>query len=171
MRVEDRNHFEAFVPRIYELGGKLPEDVKEFQGLAGFPPARLPKSTKDVKALLKVLLKAEQCAVRQCTSICNMTAGKDHRTYDLAGDPTRGDRVRGMVLRTPRRSPFRAFQEVARRRVALCLQVHAPVMRIPGRDACDGRPGVPKRTDEPQSDFYRRSLTFPQGGGICQARR
>jgi len=23
-RVEDRNHFEALVPRIYELGGKLP---------------------------------------------------------------------------------------------------------------------------------------------------
>ena len=24
-RIEDRNHFEALVPRIYELGGKLPE--------------------------------------------------------------------------------------------------------------------------------------------------
>jgi ferritin-like protein len=23
-RIEDRNHFEALVPRIYELGGKLP---------------------------------------------------------------------------------------------------------------------------------------------------
>jgi ferritin-like protein len=25
-RIEDRNHFEALVPRIYELGGKLPDD-------------------------------------------------------------------------------------------------------------------------------------------------
>ncbi len=24
-RIEDRNHFEALVPRIYELGGKLPD--------------------------------------------------------------------------------------------------------------------------------------------------
>jgi ferritin-like protein len=31
-----------------------------------------------------VLLKAEQCAVRGYTEICNKTAGKDHRTYDLA---------------------------------------------------------------------------------------
>jgi ferritin-like protein len=29
-RIKDRNHFEALVPRIYELGGKLPEDMKEF---------------------------------------------------------------------------------------------------------------------------------------------
>ena len=26
-RIEDRNHFEALVPRIYELDGKLPEDM------------------------------------------------------------------------------------------------------------------------------------------------
>ncbi len=26
-RIEDRNHFEALVPLIYELGGKLPEDI------------------------------------------------------------------------------------------------------------------------------------------------
>jgi ferritin-like protein len=26
-RIEDRNHFEALVPRIYELGGKLPASM------------------------------------------------------------------------------------------------------------------------------------------------
>ena len=26
-RIEDRNHFEALVPRIYELGGSLPKDM------------------------------------------------------------------------------------------------------------------------------------------------
>jgi len=30
------------------------------------------------------LLKAEQCAVRGDTKICDMMFGKDHRTYDLA---------------------------------------------------------------------------------------
>jgi ferritin-like protein len=83
-RIEDRNHFEALVPRIYELGGKLPEDMKEFHDCSACPPARLPKDPTDVKALLKVLLEAERCAVRGYTHICNLTAGKDHRTHDLA---------------------------------------------------------------------------------------
>ena len=38
-RIEDRNHFEALVPRIYELGGKLPQDMVEFHNLSACPPA------------------------------------------------------------------------------------------------------------------------------------
>lgn len=83
-RIEDRNHFEALVPRIYELGGKLPEDMKKFHDISACPPAKLPKDPSNTKALLKVLLEAERCAVRGYTNICNITAGKDHRTYDLA---------------------------------------------------------------------------------------
>ncbi len=83
-RIEDRNHFEALVPRIYELGSKLPDDMKEFHDLSACPPASLPKDSTDVKAILEVLLKAEQCAVRGYTHLCNITSGKDHRTYDLA---------------------------------------------------------------------------------------
>ncbi|MBN2103368.1 DNA protection protein DPS [bacterium] len=83
-RIEDRNHFEALVPRIYELGGKLPEDMKAFHDCSACPPASLPKDPSDVQAILKVLVEAERCAVRGYTHICNMTAGKDHRTYDLA---------------------------------------------------------------------------------------
>ncbi len=33
-RIEDRNHFEALVPRIYELGGKIPDDLKAFHDLS-----------------------------------------------------------------------------------------------------------------------------------------
>jgi ferritin-like protein len=33
-RIEDRNHFEALVPRIYELGGKLPENMKDFHDVS-----------------------------------------------------------------------------------------------------------------------------------------
>ena len=83
-RVEDRNHFEAIVPRIYELGGKLPDDMKAFHDASACPPARLPRNLKNTKAILKVLVEAERCAVRGYTHICNMTAGKDHRTYDLS---------------------------------------------------------------------------------------
>jgi len=83
-RIEDRNHFEALVPRIYELGGGLPKDMVEFHNLSGCPPASLPDDPTDTKAMLTVLAEAERCAVRQYNHICDLTAGKDHRTYDLA---------------------------------------------------------------------------------------
>lgn len=83
-RIEDRNHFEALVPRIYELGGELPDDMKVFHDISACPPASLPKDPTDIKAILTVLVNAERCAVRGYTQICNMTAGKDHRTYALA---------------------------------------------------------------------------------------
>ena len=83
-RVEDRNHFEALIPRIYELGGALPRDMKDFHDVSGCPPAYLTKDPHDVQGILKVLVEAERCAVRQYTNVCNLTAGKDHRTYDLS---------------------------------------------------------------------------------------
>jgi ferritin-like protein len=75
-RIEDRNHFEALVPRIYELGGKLPEDMKVFHDTSACPPAPLPQEPSDVQAMLRVLVEAERCAIRGYTQICNLTAGK-----------------------------------------------------------------------------------------------
>lgn len=83
-RIEDRNHFEALVPRIYELGGALPDNLPLFHNISACPPALLPKDPTDVNAILRVLVEAERCAVRGYNHICNLTYGKDHRTYDLA---------------------------------------------------------------------------------------
>lgn len=83
-RIEDRNHFEALVPRIYELDGKLPENLNDFHDMSACPPARLPQDPTDIKAMLTVLVEAERCAVRGYSLICSLTAGKDHRTYDLS---------------------------------------------------------------------------------------
>jgi ferritin-like protein len=82
-RIEDRNHFEALVPRIYELGGHLPHNMNDFHDISACPPASLPKDPTNAMDILKVLVDAERCAVRGYTHICNLTAGKDHRTYDL----------------------------------------------------------------------------------------
>ncbi len=90
-RIEDRNHFEALTPRIYELGGELPRDIREFADLAGCPDAYLPDSLKggktptgsSLKDLLTVLVEAERCAVRCYTDLCQFTFGKDPRTYDI----------------------------------------------------------------------------------------
>ena len=83
-RIEDLNHFEALLPRIYELGGEIPNDMKKFHDISACPPAKLPDNPNDATEIIKVLLEAERCAVRGYTEICNLTAGKDHRTYDLA---------------------------------------------------------------------------------------
>lgn len=83
-RLEDRNHFEALVPRIYELGGDLSRDIKEFAGIAACPDAYLPANPRDIRSMLNVLVEAERCAIRVYTDICNMTCGKDHRTYELS---------------------------------------------------------------------------------------
>lgn len=83
-RIEDRNHFEALMPRIYELGGSLPDSMIEFHNISACPPANLPENPRDIKAMLVVLVNAERCAVYGYTEICNITVGKDHRTYSLA---------------------------------------------------------------------------------------
>src|SRR5215469_16712227 len=41
-RLEDRAHFELITPRIYELGGSIPSDIREFADRAGCPDAYLP---------------------------------------------------------------------------------------------------------------------------------
>ncbi len=96
-RLEDRAHFELITPRIYELGGSLPADIRTFADRAGCPDAYLPgypgaraggdgARREGYKAadILEVLLEAERCAIRTWSEICDLTFGKDPRTYDMA---------------------------------------------------------------------------------------
>src|ERR671930_1296583 len=82
-RLEDRAHWELIVPRIYELGGELPNDLPTFHNQAGCPAAKLP-NPPTADAILQILLESERCAIRSWIEICDMTFGKDPRTYDLA---------------------------------------------------------------------------------------
>lgn len=100
-RLEDRSHFELITPRIYELGGQLPADIRTFADRAGCPDAYLPgysgvtqegvETVEKIKEqgvnaadILEVLLEAERCAIRTWSEVCDLTEGKDPRTYDLA---------------------------------------------------------------------------------------
>src|SRR4030067_910264 len=68
-----------------EMVEKTGVDLKQLvELLVKNAAAELTKKPKDIKAMLTVLVEAERCAVRGYTHICNLTAGKDHRTYDLA---------------------------------------------------------------------------------------
>jgi ferritin-like protein len=82
-RLEDRSHFELITPRIYELGGSLPRDIRTFADRAGCPDAYLPDDPTPVN-ILTVLLEAERCAIRTWSEVCDLTLGKDPRTYDMA---------------------------------------------------------------------------------------
>src|SRR5437879_11156308 len=53
-RIEDRNHFEALTPRIYELGGALPRDIRHFADIAGGRDGGLPPNPQAGKASLAV---------------------------------------------------------------------------------------------------------------------
>ena len=82
-RLEDRAHWELIVPRIYELGGELPNDLKAFHDLAGCAAAKLPDPPTVVN-ILTLLMESERCAIRSWSAVCDMTFGKDPRTYDMA---------------------------------------------------------------------------------------
>jgi ferritin-like protein len=82
-RLEDRAHWELIVPRIYELGGNLPNDLCEFHNQAGCAAAKLPDPPTPVN-ILTLLLESERCAIRSWSAVCDMTFGKDPRTYDMA---------------------------------------------------------------------------------------
>ncbi|APW98176.1 DNA protection protein DPS [Halobiforma lacisalsi AJ5] len=93
-RLEDRAHFELVAPRVYELGGALPNDIRAFADRASCPDAEVPTPMGDeggfdtgqlsAEAILEVLLEAERCAIRTWSEICDMTHGVDPRTYDMA---------------------------------------------------------------------------------------
>jgi ferritin-like protein len=86
-RLEDLSHFESCLPRIYELGGHVPDDAQEFIRMSGCEFLKLPSNNKtDMKEILRKCLKAEQGAIVNWNKLCNMTNGKDHATYDLSKD-------------------------------------------------------------------------------------
>lgn len=58
--------------------------MNDFHDITACPPAYLPGDPTDIQAILKVLINAERCAVKAYTHGCNLTAGKDHCTYELA---------------------------------------------------------------------------------------
>ena len=67
-RLEDRAHFELITPRIYELGGGIPRDIRDFADRAGCPDAYLPVKPSAAE-ILTVLLEAERCAIRTWSEV------------------------------------------------------------------------------------------------------
>lgn len=81
---EDKNHYEALFTRIYELGGELPDSLKNFYDMASCASAHLPEEKNNTIEIIKVLRDAERCAMAGYNEICKLTYNKDFRTYDLS---------------------------------------------------------------------------------------
>lgn len=82
-RAEDHKHFEALMPRIYELGGTLP-DLGGISFSSELSLNKLPRDASSIYEVLEILRDAADYYVREYTRICSMTCGKDNRTYALA---------------------------------------------------------------------------------------
>jgi Ferritin-like domain len=88
-RIEDRNHFEALVPRIYELGGELPRDIRGFADVAGCPvhrsadrpgaPRAVPPARSAASSLPANGGRAKTCARQATTSGQPVSSGKRRR--------------------------------------------------------------------------------------------
>lgn len=106
-RIEDRNHFEALVPRIYELGGKLPQDMVEFHNLSACPPGQAPRGPHRRDG--------DPEGAGGGGALCgaglyphlqpDRREGPPHLRPG-PGDPERGDRARILVLGVPGRGPL-----------------------------------------------------------------
>src|SRR5207248_10330867 len=73
-RLEDRAHFELITPRIYELGGSIPKDIREFADRAGCSDAYLPNDPTATN-ILTVPLEADRCSIRIWSEVCDTTFG------------------------------------------------------------------------------------------------
>lgn len=67
-RLEDRAHFELVAPRVYELGGMLPNDIRDFADRASCPDPELPDDPS-AENILITLLEAERCAIRTWSEV------------------------------------------------------------------------------------------------------
>ncbi|MDP4510535.1 ferritin-like domain-containing protein [Nonomuraea turcica] len=81
IRDEDRRHFDALVGRIYELDGRLPEDIRQFLQGRHTPPEDSSAGTWDpVTALIDDVRRA----AHPYGDLCGLTEGRDQRTFALA---------------------------------------------------------------------------------------
>ena len=131
--VKPRN-FEALVPRIYELGGHLPKSMIDFHNVSACPPAFIPADPTNINDMLQILVEAERCAVRGYTEICNMTFGKDHRTYDLSLAILHEEIEHEAWFSEPWRGPERPCAAQIGREFALCWQVPRSALRTRARE-------------------------------------
>ncbi|MFI0450213.1 ferritin-like domain-containing protein [Actinomadura sp. 6N118] len=83
IRAEDLIHFDELTKRVYELDGILPLDLPGLVGRGDLSSSQTP-DIRSPDDLIARLLESERRAIQTYTHICDVTAGKDPRTHQLA---------------------------------------------------------------------------------------
>lgn len=81
---EELGHATQLGERILELGGQLPSSWSDIPKLANTPTFRMPKSSSDLKGMLKAVLVAERSAIATYQRLSHLTRHKDTVTHELA---------------------------------------------------------------------------------------
>jgi ferritin-like protein len=94
-RLGHQRNFEAVTGRLFELGGSLEDDIQGLGAVVrgdstdgGNDKSDAPSSHEDrmisVGDALAKLLESERQSIREWSVLCDMTEGKDRRTFGLA---------------------------------------------------------------------------------------
>lgn len=77
---EELTHAQTLAARVKTIGGTVPGSLKLPRDQKGLQP---PKDTTDVVAVIKGVIGAEECAIKQYKKIIKMCDGMDYVTQDL----------------------------------------------------------------------------------------
>ncbi len=80
----DRRHFKALLKRFHQLSGTFPAGIKELDANLNDPAAMISDVHLNLKEAFKKLVEVKRSSVLGYTRLCNLTLGRDRRTYLLA---------------------------------------------------------------------------------------
>ena len=80
----DRKHYKSMLKRFYQLSGTFPAGIKIFDVNLNDPAAMLATFHLNLKEAFDKMVEVKRSSVLGYTRICNLTLGRDRRTYLIA---------------------------------------------------------------------------------------
>ncbi len=80
----DKRHYKSMLKRFHQLSGTFPAGIREFDVKLKDPAAMFSAVHFNIKEAFEKTVEVKQSTVLGYTRICNLTLGKDRRTYLLA---------------------------------------------------------------------------------------
>ncbi len=80
----DRRHYQSMLKRFYQLSGTFPARIEEFDIKLKDPAAMFSAVHLNIKEAFEKTVEIKQSTVLGYTRICNITLGRDRKTYLLA---------------------------------------------------------------------------------------
>ena len=81
---KDRRHFKSLLKRFYQLSGTFPAAIRELDDDLNDPAVIFSAVHLNLKEAFEEIVGVKQNSVLGYTRLCNLTLGRDRRTYLLA---------------------------------------------------------------------------------------